>query len=155
MRKLLLLLLALGLAGVVYAAGPFTGTWKLNVAKSHFASGPTAPKEEAVTETESGDTADVMAKGTDMNGKAFTNRFTHPIGGGPVTYLEGGPTDGTTESVRKVSANTLHVTFMKDGKEVTTEHITVSPDGKTLRIAAKGTSSDGKPFSDVYVFDKQ
>jgi hypothetical protein len=154
MRKLLVLFVALGLAGVLYADTPFAGTWKLNVAKSHFAPGPTAPKEETVTVTESAHTREVTSKTTDMSGKVSTEHFTHPLSGGPVTFLEGGPTDGTTSSVR-LSATTVHETSMKDGKEVGTERITVSPDGKTMRIMAKGTSSDGKPISEVYVFEKQ
>jgi hypothetical protein len=155
MRKLVVLFLALGLAGVLYADSPFAGTWKMDAAKSKSASDPTAPKAETVTVTESNDTRDVAVQGIDMKGKAFTEHFTHPLSGGTVTYLEGGSTDGTTESVKKVSANAMHVTFMKDGKEVGTEHITVSPDGKTLRIMEKGTSPDGKPFTSETVFEKQ
>jgi hypothetical protein len=155
MRKLVVLFLALGLVGVVYADSPFAGTWKLNVAKSKLASDPDAPKAETATVTENKDTGDVTAQGTDMNGKAFVEHFTYPLSGGAVKYLEGGPTDGTTESVKMVDANTMHVTFVKDGKEVGTERITVSPDGKTMRIMEKGTSPDGKPYSGEFVFEKQ
>lgn len=155
MRKLVVLLSALGLAGVLYAAeGPFVGTWKLNVAKSNLASDPNAPKEETVTITETKDTRDLIVKGTDMSGKALGGHVTHPLSGGPVTYLEGAPTDGTTASV-KLSANTVVWTFMKDGKEVTTLRATLSPDGKTMRVVTKGTLPDGKPLSTVAVFDKQ
>jgi hypothetical protein len=49
MRKLLVLLAALGLADAVYAADSFTGTWKLDTAKSKIESFP-APKEETLTE---------------------------------------------------------------------------------------------------------
>jgi hypothetical protein len=155
MRKLVVLLLALGLAGVVYADSPFAGTWKMNPAKSKIASDPTAPKAETVMVTESNDTRDVTVQGTDVNGKDFTEHFTHPLSGGAVKYLEGGATDGSTESVKQVNANTMHATFMKDGKELGTERITVSPDGKTMRIVEKGTSPDGKPFSAEFVFEKQ
>lgn len=156
MRKLLVLVFALGLAGVVYADGPFTGTWKLNVAKSKLESNPNAPKEATITVVEGKDTTDVTVKGTDMSGKAFTEHLTHPTnGGGPVNFLQGGPTDGSTETVKRVNANTIHLTSMKDGKQVGTERITVSPDGKTLRIMAKGTSPDGKPFSSESVYEKQ
>jgi hypothetical protein len=155
MRKLLVLLFALGFAGVLHAGGGFTGTWKLNVAKSTFAPGQPAPKEGTVTVTENIKTRDVTVKGTDMSGKSFTTHFTHPIRGGAVTFLDGGPTDGSTQSVRRVGAHTFRTTTAKDGKEVRMESFTVSPDGKTLRISAKGTSPDGKPFSAVTVFDKQ
>jgi len=155
MRKLVVFLLALGLTGVVYADSPFTGTWKLNVAKSKTASYPNAPKAETVTVTESNDTRNVAVQGTDASGKAFTEHFTHPLSGGTVKYSEGGATDGTTESVKKINANTVHATFMKDGKEAGTERITVSPDGKTMRIMERGTSPDGKPVSGEFVFEKQ
>jgi hypothetical protein len=91
MRKLLVLLFALGFAGVLYADGPFTGTWKLNVAKSKFASGQPAPKEETVTVTEDIKTRDVTVNGTDMSGKSSTTHFTYPIRGGRSRSWTGDP----------------------------------------------------------------
>jgi hypothetical protein len=154
MRKLLVLLSALGLAGALYAADSFTGTWKLDTAKSKYESGP-APKETTTTVRESKDTTDVTVKGTDGSGKPVAIHITHAAKGGPVKYLEGGPTDGTTESVKQVNANTRHVTSMKGGKQVTTEQITVSADGKTMRSVIKGMLPNGKPYTNVEVFEKQ
>ena len=154
MRKLLVLLSALGLAGALYAADSFSGTWRLNPAKSKYESGP-APKETTVTVTEGNGTTDVTVAGTDGNGKLIATHMTHPTDGGPVKFVEGGPTDGSTESVKQLNANTRDVTIMQGGKVVSTEHITVSADGKTMRIVAKGTSQGGKPFTDVEIFEKQ
>jgi hypothetical protein len=154
MRKLLVLLSALGLAGALYAAGPFTGTWKLDTAKSKYESGP-APKEETMTVRESKSMTDVTLKGTDGNGKPLAAHLTHPVNGGPIKFLEGGPTNGTTESVKKVNANTLHLTTMQGGKQISTEQIAISADGKTMRVVVKGTPAKGKPFTDVEVFEKQ
>jgi hypothetical protein len=154
MRKLLVLLSALGLAGALYAADSFSGTWKLNLSKSKYDPGP-APKETIVTVQEANGITDVTATGTDENGKPFSTHMTHPADGGPVKFLEGGPTDGSTESVKQVDANTRNVTIMQGGKVVSKEHITVSADGKTMQIVAKGTSASGKPFSNVEVFEKQ
>jgi hypothetical protein len=154
MRKFLVLLSALGLAGALYAADSFSGTWKLNLAKSKYEPGP-APKEATVTITEAKGLTDVAATGIDGNGKPITTHVTHPTDGGPVSFVEGGPTNGSTESVKQVNANTRNVTVMQGGKVISTEHITVSADGKTMQIVAKGTSPDGKPFSNVEVFDKQ
>jgi len=154
MRKLLVLLFALGLAGALYAAGPFTGTWKLDTAKSKFESGP-APKETTITVREDKGMTDVTVTGTDGSGKSLaTQHMTHPTSGGPVKFLEGGPTDGSTESVKQVNANTRHLTSMKGGKIVATEEITLSANGKTMRILAKGTTPNGKSFTDVEVFEK-
>jgi hypothetical protein len=152
MRKLLAVLSVLAFACVLYAAGPFTGTWKLDTAKSTFQSGP-APKELTVNVQENGDTTDVTVMETDSNGKSQTIHETHPTKGGPVTFLEGGPTDGSTENVKEISASARSLTTMRDGKIVTTERVTAS--GKTMRIVGKGKTADGKPFTDVEVFEKQ
>lgn len=154
MRKLLALLSVLGIAGALYAADSFSGTWKLNLAKSTYESG-TAPKATTVTVQDVKGMTDVTVTGTDGSGKPIATHMTHPTEGGPVKFLEGGPTDGSTESIKQVSANTRHATVMQGGKAVSTEQITVSADGKTMRIVAKGTSPNGKPFTNVEVFEKQ
>jgi hypothetical protein len=155
MRKLVVLLFALGAAGALYAAADsFSGTWKLNSAKSKYESGP-APNEQTITVEESKGMTDVTVTGTDASGKPVTVHMTHPTEGGPVKFLEGAPTDGSTESVKQVNANTRHITTMRGGKVVESEQITLSADGKTMRIVAKGTSESGKPFTDVAVYDRQ
>jgi hypothetical protein len=154
MRKLLALLFALGLAGALYAAGSFSGTWKLDTAKSKYESGP-APKETTITVQEGNGITDVTVTGTDGSGKPMATHMTHPTSGGPVKFSEGGPPDGSTESIKQVNANTRHITVMQGGKTVTTEQITLSADGKTMRIVAKGTTPNGKSFTDVEVFEKQ
>jgi hypothetical protein len=154
MRKLLVLLSALGLAGALYAAGSFSGTWKLDTSKSKFESGP-APKEATMVVQESKGITDVTAIGTDGSGKPVAIHLTHPTKGGPITFLEGAPTDGSTESVKQINANTRHLTVMQGGKAVTTEQITLSADGNTMRIVVKGMPPNGKPFTDVEVFEKQ
>jgi hypothetical protein len=154
MRSLLILLSALGLAGVLYAAGSFSGTWKLDSAKSKYESG-SAPKEVTITVQEGNGMTDVTVMGTDGSGKPMATHMTHPTSGGPVKFPEGGPTDGSTESVKQVNANTRHITVMQGGKTVTTEEITLSADGRTMRIVAKGTTPNGKSFTDVEVFEKQ
>jgi hypothetical protein len=154
MRKPLVLLSVLGLAGALYAADSFSGTWKLNLAKSKYEPGP-APKETIVTVVEGKSLTDVTVTGTDENGKPIATHMTHPTDGGAVKFVEGAPTDGSTESVKQLNANTREITIMQGGKVVATEHITVSADGKTMQIVAKGTSPSGKPFANVEVFEKQ
>ena len=154
MRKLLVLLSALGLAGTLYAAGSFSGTWKLDTAKSKYESGP-APKETTITVQEGKGITDVTVTGTDGSGKPLATHLTHPANGGPIKFLEGAPPDGTTYTVKRVNANTRRQTVMRGGKAVTTEQITLSADGKTMRIVAKGMLTDGTPFTDVAVFEKQ
>jgi hypothetical protein len=152
MRKVLVVLSVLAWTGVLYADSPFAGTWKLNPAKSKFESGP-APKEQTINVQENGDTTDVTVMQTGADGKSQTIHETHPTNGGPVSFLTGGPTDGSTESVKAISASARRLTTTRGGKIVESEQITTT--GKTLRIVARGTTSDGKPFIDVEIFEKQ
>jgi hypothetical protein len=154
MRKLLVLLSGLGLASALYAADSFSGSWKLNLAKSKYEPGP-APKETIITVVEGKTITDVTVTGTDESGKPFAAHMTHPNNGGPVKFVEGRPTDGSTESVKQIDANTREITIMQDGTVVATEHITLSADGMMMQILAKGTSPSGQPFTNVEVFEKQ
>src|ERR1700728_2122906 len=117
MRTVLVVLSVLAWTGVLYADSPFAGTWKLNPAKSKFESGP-APKELIITVQENGDTTDVTVTETGADGKSQTIHETHPTNGGPVSFLTGGPTDGSTESVKAISASARRLTTMRGGKIV-------------------------------------
>jgi hypothetical protein len=154
MRKLLVLLSALGLAGALYAADSFSGTWKLDTAKSKLESGPT-PKEVTMTVQEGPETTDVTVTGTDASGKPISEHLTHPSTGGSVKFLEGGPTNGETESIKVISPTSRRITAMKDGKVVAVDRITLSADSKTVREVTKGTLDSGKAFTDVEVFERQ
>jgi hypothetical protein len=46
MRKVMLLLVVLGLARASWAADPHVGTWKLNLARSQFNPTSSAPKSQ-------------------------------------------------------------------------------------------------------------
>jgi hypothetical protein len=58
--------------------------------------------------------------------------------------------------VKQVNANTVTEERSKmGGKYKSTVRIVISGDGKTMTSTAKGTDTNGKPFSSVMVFDKQ
>jgi hypothetical protein len=140
--------------GLLWAADAFTGTWKLNVAKSKFAKGQEI-KELTATVVEQGDNSMVMAKGTDGAGKPISTMYTLPLKGGPITYSEGGPPAGTTVMNKRVNANTGDSTSTKDGKQVATTHTVVSADGKTLTQTRKSVDAEGKAVTNVAVYDRQ
>jgi hypothetical protein len=94
MRKVFLCSIFLGLAGWLMGADdPFTGTWKLNAAKSKLSSAQPgmAMKEETMVVQETGTDAVVTLSGTRENGSTISIKNATPIKGGPVTYSEGGP----------------------------------------------------------------
>ena len=156
MRKLLVLLSALGLAGTLYAADSFTGTWKFDAAKSKFECGP-APKEITMVERKEGSMTDMTVTGTNANGEPVAIHLTYPTNGGPVKFPGGKPPlTGATYAVKKVNANTGRVTAMRDGKEIWREKITVSADGRTTQSVRTRMLPNGKPWcTDVATFERQ
>jgi hypothetical protein len=144
------------LAGSLFAADPFAGTWKLDVAKSKFAGPNPAPKEETLVIEVAGDQATVTIKGTAADGSPISIKYTVPRTGGPVQYLEGGPPGvSSVFAKRRADSGIGDSTDTKDGKVIRTTRAVVSTDGKSMRGTIKGTDAQGKKFETVDVWDKQ
>jgi hypothetical protein len=148
------------LAGSLFAADPFVGTWKLNVAKSKHGGGPLpAAKEETMVSAVADGQVTVTVTGTAVDGSPISIKETFPRTGGPVQFLEGGPPPGSgitsTLAKTKADSNTVDATDSKDGKAYETSHIVVSADGKSMHATGKGTDPQGKKYENVEVWDKQ
>jgi hypothetical protein len=154
LKKLALGLTLLSFTGTLLAADAFTGTWKLNVAKSKFAAG-TEVKDVTVVVAEQGPDLAVTVKGTAGDGKPISVKYTFPIKGGAVSYTEGAPTSGATVTTTRVNASTIDGTSSLNGKEVGSGHSVVSRDGKTLTRVVKGVDAQGKPFQNTEVYERQ
>jgi hypothetical protein len=153
-RKALMLTAATLFAAVVvcYAAGDaFTGTWKLNEAKSKIGAG--ASKNSTVVYAAEGDSVKVSLDGIDPTGKSFHADWTGKYDGKdyPVT---GDPT-ADTRSYTMVNAHTLKITSKKDGKVTTTTRVVISADGKTRTVTTTGTDANGMKTNAVSMYDKQ
>lgn len=154
-RTIGMMFAVLAMAAIAFGADAFTGTWKLNVAKSKFAKGQEI-KEQTVTIVEQGDNAMVTAKGTDGAGKPISVMYNAPLkGSGPLTYSQGGPPAGTTVMTKRVNASTIDWTTTTDGKQVATTHFVLSADGKTFTGTRKGVDAEGKSVTTVTVWDRQ
>ena len=153
-RKTVFGLAVLSFVGLLWAADAFTGTWKMNVAKSTFAKGKEV-KELTATVVEQGDNAMVTVKGTGGDGKAISVKYTASLKGGPITYTEGGPPAGTSVVSKRVNPNTLDSTSTMNGKQVGTSHAVVSADGKTLTLTRKGVDDKGKAVEGLEVYNRQ
>lgn len=137
-RKLLCATLALGSSlGVLLAADAFTGSWKLDVAKSTFASDNPAPQELTLTFTEQGGNRTQILKGTAADGSATSTAWTAPMTGGTVTFPAGqGPNGGASLTV--VDDKTLLMTQnLRNAKAGASRTYQVSADGKTLTLTQK------------------
>ena len=158
MRKRSLLLFLF--AGSLFAAEPFVGTWKLNVAKSKHGGGPLPEEKEEtmVVAVVDGQFA-VTVNGTAVDGSPISMKYTVPTTGGPVQFLEGGPPAGSgitsTLKKRKADSNTVDSADAKDGKVYETVHTVVSADGKSVHSIANGIDPQGKKYVNIGVSDKQ
>jgi hypothetical protein len=138
-------------AAAAFAADAFTGTWKLNEAKSKFA--PGATKNSTVVYEATGDTVKVTLEGTSSDGKAvhsvWTGKFDgndYPVAGNPLA---------DTMAYKKIDDHTLHITGKKDGKVSLVAHVVISADGKTRTVTVTQTAPDGKKVDSTAVYDKQ
>ena len=114
MRKAMLLLAAFGLVASLWAAGPFDGTWKVNVNRIQF---PQKPEEWVLqngtyVSSTSVPKVNVKADGTDQ-----------PVAGSK---------DYDTLAVRIVDDKTVEMTNKKGARVVGSSRGVVSADGKTI-----------------------
>ena len=112
-----------------------TGTWQLNLAKSHFSSGE-LPAKLALT---------IAAEGSDGIRYRSANLVAGKAGGAAWTahfdgkqYPVTGTNDYDTVTVQKVNERTFHLQMRKNGELTVDLTYTVAPDGKSLR--RKGVS---------------
>ena len=129
----------------------FTGTWKLNEAKSKLAAN--APKNSTVVYQMAGDNVTVTIDGTDHDGKPTHNEWTGKFDGKdyPVT----GDPGEDTRSITKIDNHTVGFNVKKGGNVVTSGRIVVSPDGKSRTVTTSGMDAQGKKFKSITVYEKQ
>jgi len=151
--KTILLSLALCFlsAAVCFAQDAFTGTWKLNEAKSKLSSG--APKHSTVVYEAAGENVKVTIDGTDRDGKPTHDQWTGKFDGKdyPVTS----DPNEDMRSLTKIDDHTLGFNVKKSGKVTTSGRIAVSADGKSRTVTTSGTEAQGKKFKSTAVYDKQ
>ncbi len=149
-RQLRLLFVILALSLAVFAESPFSGTWKLNVAKSKLP--PPAPQSDIakVDADDNGlkfseDITDDKGQPTKISFEAKFDGKDYPVTGDP---------SSDSISYRRVSANTLRSTSKKGGKITSKATIVVSKDGKVTTVNFTDYSQ-AKPFKGVGIYDKQ
>jgi hypothetical protein len=165
-RRIISGLVALGFVGIgcpLFGAGnAFSGTWKLNLAKSsaiQWSAGKLLNKSEitddTITVTVEGDKTTVRMSGS-VSGQSGSAVFTVPTAGGPLTYTGGGgPPEGITETLKIIDDRTDEFTDTMNGKVVLTTHCVVSTNHKTMIITQTGVDEKGKAFKTRKVYDLQ
>ena len=140
---------------VMAQSDPFIGTWKLNIAKSKYSSGP-VPRSQTQAYEAHGDGMKVSLEGIAADGSRIAWSYTADFDGKdyPISGA-GAPNGADAVAIKRISADTYEATFKKDGKVVGTGRDTVSKNGKVKTVAAKGTDANGKPVTRALVWDKQ
>jgi hypothetical protein len=148
--------LLLALSAVVMAqtaAKPaFVGTWKLNVAKSKYAPGPTPKSQTAVIDAVDGGMK-VVSDRLETDGKTVHFEWTAKFDG--KDYPVKGDPARDTVSVKKVDDYNLEITNKKAGKVTTTIKAAYAKDGKTRVETVTGTNTQGQAVNNVTAWDKQ
>jgi hypothetical protein len=134
------------------AADLFSGTWKLNTAKSKFNPGP-GPKSSIWTYSQDGDwivlkVTSVTADGTSVD---RTNRY--KLDGS--SYPFDGPLGPSKITVKKIDDHTSEATIRYDAGGTTTTHTVISKDGKTRTQTVTGAGPKGEKLNSVLVYDRQ
>jgi hypothetical protein len=155
MRKLSCLLVAFLLAGSLFAADPFVGTWTLNLAKSKYGGPMNPPKNETIVISEQGDQRVDTTKGVRADGSPMSIQNTFTDTGGEVKS-SGLPAGGSVVvAKRKADSRTVDWTITLPSRMRLIEHDVVSDDGTMMTSTLKGTDDQGQPFVSVIVYDRR
>ena len=151
MRRASLIILVLSFSLSLFASeSPFSGTWKMNPAKSKVM----WPLPQS----------DVAVVNVDETGIKFSEEMTDEKGQSAKTSTEAkfdgkdypltGDPDSDSISYRRVDSNTLAATLKKGGKISERLTIRVSKDGKVTTVHSTAYSN-GKEVKGITVYDKQ
>jgi len=137
----------------VAANDPMLGSWKLNVAKSKFRSGPAIQAETNQVEPYAGNGIKLTAQITRADGAKVTESYAGTFYG--KEFSVGGDPNVDSAYLKRIDAYTMERINKKAGKPTTTMHYVVSKDGKTKTVTITGTTPQGQPVDTVLVFEKQ
>ena len=146
-------------ATIVYAADMFSGTWKVNVAKSKYSPGP--PPQNNMQKIDASDGGiKVVTDGVNSEGKKTHNEYTVKFDGNdypehPMLDGKPNPNGADTISVKKIDDYSYEATTKQKGKVLTVTKNVVSKDGKTRTATATGKNAEGKTVSNTVVWEKQ
>jgi hypothetical protein len=140
------------LAAEAVAADPFEGTWKLNLAKSQFNTGP-APQSQIVRIEILKNLQSLVADEVDANGKAMHGGFNAKYNemDYPCTLH---PSEDTI-ALKRTNTYTVISLSKKNGEAVAKIQWVVSKDGNTMIGTEKVKKAKGDIVPSTYVYDRQ
>jgi hypothetical protein len=154
-RGLMLLLAVLGLACALWAADPFVGTWKVDLAKSKTSYPLDVPLEGSfTTKVEAQDNGIKAVEDLAWaNGTAVQRRWTAKYDGKDYP-VEGDPRMDAI-SLKKANPNTIDYVVKKSGKQFASGKWVVSKDGKTSTNTGSAQVDKGPTYTyDIFLEKK-
>jgi hypothetical protein len=145
--------LACAAATTLLAQNPIVGTWKLDLAKSKYNSGP-APKSLTRTVEAQGDKMKYSFEGVSADGSPLTYTFTVSYDGKdyPITG-SGAPGGADTIAIKLLTPSSYDSILKKAGQPVLTTKAQISKDGKTTTLTQASAAGTGP--TNTLVFEKQ
>ena len=125
---------------------PFTGKWKLNLAKSKFNPGPPFRSFRITFTTEGTRHLDLLGP----DGVRHTPAL--PWSDGREVSIEGMP---KTTAISRIRGRTFHDIWKQDGHVIEDVRGFVSANGKSFRTTVDGTDSQGRSYHNELVFNRQ
>jgi hypothetical protein len=127
------------------------GTWKLNVAKSTFGSGP-APKSETRTYSEISMGTHVVIESEDASDKKNKAETLLTHNGQPQKIV--GNADFDSVTTRRLDKYETTADLLRNGKVIGTLRRLVSKDGKSMTINQKVTRPDGTTETSMGFYER-
>jgi hypothetical protein len=137
---------------VAQSASPFSGNWRLNVAKSRFMPGPT-PKSGVLRVDYTGNVRHSIVETVSPDGSSDRSEYTAPLDG--KDHALKGTANADTVSLRQVNPTTIERTDKRKGQIVMLHTLKISPDGRTLTVNVKGVTGAGDHIDNLMVWDRQ
>ena len=153
MRSFTGLLMVFALAAGLQAAQiPFSGSWKLNPAKSTI-SAP-SPHAEIIEVKADENSIEVSREVLDpRSGKTTKSSYKAAFDGNDYPVI-GNPREDSI-AFQRIDANTLKATAKKSGKVVGEYTFVVSADGRTTTVNYTEPDSEGNTYKGSEVYEKQ
>jgi hypothetical protein len=147
---------------------PLIGMWKQNMEKSTYNPGPPPPKGSgSVRQYAAGDDGAIVAitmtidpqglpslgaiSAANYDGRDYAQHTLATLASSLGSHV--GPKIDRTISYTPMDPYTVQIVQKQDGKVISTSTRTISKDGKTL--TERFTNAQGKPVTNVLVFEKQ
>lgn len=153
---IMLFLSILLLPGLLWAADPIIGTWKLNVSKSKYPPGENPPKEQSETYREKeGGRIELIWEAVQADGTKELFKATWPAEGGAVSISEGQANPGRSYVETLLKPGEWYVTVLQDGKQIAFMHKVISKNGKAMTQKETFIGEDGIRKEIVRMHEKQ